>query len=137
MVSSPLIDTAFDVCTDAGGRDPDAHSPTLRRYHQLLWSRPLPGGGEFALDDRLRHVSEAGAVWLSSDAITNTYAKWSRPAWLTAVLGQVPEAEVRALRPRLHDRGVFGLSLSGQGKRGVAAVDQPRARHEARGARSL
>ena len=39
-----LIDTTFDVRTDAGGRDPDRYSATLRRYHRLLWSKPLPGG---------------------------------------------------------------------------------------------
>src|SRR5665811_1531204 len=27
-----------------GDRDPDALSPTLRRYHKLLWSKPLPSG---------------------------------------------------------------------------------------------
>ena len=70
--------------------------PTLSRYHQLLWGKPLPGGAEFELDDRLRHVSEVGAFWLSSDSITNTYASWSRPARLPAVLEQVPAAEVRA-----------------------------------------
>ncbi|WP_425463848.1 DUF6994 family protein [Nocardioides aurantiacus] len=38
------IDTAFDVRTDAGGRDPDSYSPTLRDYHQILWTKPLPRG---------------------------------------------------------------------------------------------
>ena len=95
MVTGSPIDTAFDVCADARGKDPDAHSPTLRRYHQLLWGKPLPGGAEFELDDKLRHVSEVGAFWLSSDAITNTYASWRRPARLTAVLERAPEAKVR------------------------------------------
>ena len=27
-----------------GGRDPDSSSPTLKKYHQLLWSRELPNG---------------------------------------------------------------------------------------------
>ena len=44
-----MIDTSFDVRTDAGGRDPDSYSSTLRRYHQRLWSKPLPGGTVFAL----------------------------------------------------------------------------------------
>ena len=39
-----LIDTSFDFRVDVGGKDPDSHSPTLRRYHKRLWSRPLPGG---------------------------------------------------------------------------------------------
>src|SRR5688500_10206575 len=30
-----VIDTSFDFRTDACGKDPDAHSPTLRRYHKL------------------------------------------------------------------------------------------------------
>ncbi len=36
------IDTTFDFRTDAGGKDPDSR-PTLRRYRQILWSKPLPG----------------------------------------------------------------------------------------------
>ena len=79
ILGSP-IDTAFDVRTDAGGKDPDSHSPTLRRYHQLLWGKPLPGGPPFHLDDKLHHVSELGDFWLRSDAITNTYVRWTRPA---------------------------------------------------------
>ena len=43
--------TSFDLRTDAGGKDPDKRSPTLRRYHRLLWSEPLPGGAMFDLDD--------------------------------------------------------------------------------------
>jgi hypothetical protein len=90
---------------------------------------PFPAGGEFELDDRLRHVSEVGALWLSSDAITNTYGRWSRPARITAVLEQVPEAEVRAF----YDLGctiggVFGLPLFGPGRRGLAAVSPSRPR---------
>ena len=46
------IDTAFDFRTDANGKDPDSHSLTLRRYHRLLWSKPLPNGG--------MHVSPEG-----------------------------------------------------------------------------
>jgi hypothetical protein len=39
-----LIDTSFDFRVDARGKDPDSHSPTLRKYHKRLWSRTLPGG---------------------------------------------------------------------------------------------
>lgn len=38
------VDTTFDLRTDAGGKDPDIYSPTLREYHRLLWSKPLPCG---------------------------------------------------------------------------------------------
>jgi hypothetical protein len=40
-----LIDTAFDLRKDTPGypkKDPDACSPTLRRYHKYLWSNTLP-----------------------------------------------------------------------------------------------
>ena len=46
-----LIDTSFDFRVDARGKDPDSHSPTLRKYHKRLWSRPLPGGVPFELRD--------------------------------------------------------------------------------------
>ena len=36
-----IIDTNFNVYSDAKGIDPDNSSPTLRRYHKLLCSKPL------------------------------------------------------------------------------------------------
>src|SRR5580765_8038155 len=71
-VGSVLIDTSFDVRTDARGRDPDLTSPTLRRYHRLLWSKPLPCGMPFTLDTvtprrYLHHHSELGEFSLASD----------------------------------------------------------------------
>jgi hypothetical protein len=45
MDGLPLIDTSFDFRIDSAGRDPDKYSPTLRRYHRLLWSKPLPWRG--------------------------------------------------------------------------------------------
>ncbi|MFN8076840.1 MAG: hypothetical protein U0Q15_15680 [Kineosporiaceae bacterium] len=91
-----MIDTTFDVRTDARGRDPDSHSSTLRRYHQLLWSKPLPGGEHFALDSRLHHSSRLGEFWLASDAITHTYLNWTRPAPLVRAISEIPEAELTA-----------------------------------------
>jgi len=38
------FDINFDFRTDSGGIDPDKGSPTLRRYHRLLWSKELPNG---------------------------------------------------------------------------------------------
>ncbi len=49
MDGDNLIDTSFDVRTDASGKDPDAHSKTLRRYHRWLWSKPLPSGAVWRL----------------------------------------------------------------------------------------
>ena len=66
-----LIDTSFDFRTDASGKDPDAYSPTLRLYHKLLWSKALPSGRLFDLDDTVRrvylhHSSELGEFFLCS-----------------------------------------------------------------------
>ena len=77
-----LIDTAFDFRTDSGGRDPDTYSPTLRRYHRHLWSKPLPDGRPFDLDDTtpggyLHHRSEAGEFWLASDSVMQTFTRWT------------------------------------------------------------
>ena len=93
MLAASLIDEAFDVRMDAGGRDPDRYSTTLRRYHQQLWSKPLPSGAAFDLDVRLHHKSDLGEFWLSSDSILHTYTGWSRPGRLLAVSPRPPSEE--------------------------------------------
>jgi hypothetical protein len=81
MDRSGLIDTTFDFRSDTPpGKDADALSPTLHRYHRLLWSKPLPGGFLFELTDRrprgyLYHRSELGEFWLSSDTVIPTFVK--------------------------------------------------------------
>ena len=32
------IDITFNVYSDSGGKDPDSHSPTLKKYHKILWN---------------------------------------------------------------------------------------------------
>lgn len=79
-----LIDTSFDFRTDTPGypkRDPDAYSPTLRRYHKLLWTKALPGGALFDLNDAkrgvyLHHCSPLGEFFLSSDSVIPTFTRW-------------------------------------------------------------
>ena len=56
------IDINFNFYSDTPkGKDPDSHSPTLRNYHKILWSKALPNGLKFELDDktpmRLHHKS--------------------------------------------------------------------------------
>jgi hypothetical protein len=76
------IDITFDFRRDTPkGGDPDTHSKTLRRYHKLLWSRRLPRGKLFELDDAtpgnyLHHRSAMGEFSLSSDAVIPTF-KWA------------------------------------------------------------
>jgi hypothetical protein len=73
------IDVTFDVRRDTPeGKDPDTHSKALRRYHKMLWSKPLPSGLRFDLDDvtpgcYLHHKSTAGEFFLSSDAVIPTF----------------------------------------------------------------
>jgi len=77
------IDVSFDFRTDAGGQDPDSYSPTLRRYHRLLWSKPLPSGAFFDLSDTtpgkyLYHRSNLGEFFLTSDSVMQTFTRWKR-----------------------------------------------------------
>jgi hypothetical protein len=82
------VDTTFNVYSDAQGGDPDSTSPTLRKYHMMLWSKPLPNGQTFDLSDNksgvyLYHNSELGEYFLGSDAITHSYKNHKRKQWLT------------------------------------------------------
>lgn len=71
-----IIDVKFDFRTDANGGDPDAKSPTLKKYHRVLWSKPLPMGKQLKLDENLHHKSDLGVFSLSSDSIIHTYSSW-------------------------------------------------------------
>jgi hypothetical protein len=90
------IDTTFDFRSDTPGypkTDPDAMSPTLRRYHKHLWSKPLPGGITFELVDTtpgayLHHRSALGEFWLASDAVVPTFR---REAQLSRIHEQIPQ----------------------------------------------
>lgn len=87
------IDIMFDFRSDANGRDPDTHSKTLRRYHKLLWSKRLPGGELFDLDDTTRssylhHRSAIGEFSLSSDAVIPTFK------WVPNIQKLIPKAEL-------------------------------------------
>jgi len=93
-----MIDTSFNVYSDARGGDPDATSPTLRAYHKLLWSKCLPSGDLFDLRDDepgyyLYHSSILGHFALGSDAITHSYKNQIKKKWLTT---QIPK-EVQEL----------------------------------------
>jgi len=94
--SGPVVDTSFDVRSDAGGKDPDQASPTLRRYHQALWSKALPDGRAFDLDITtpgiyLHHRSELGEFELSSDSIVHPYDYWTRTAEL---ISKIPRDQI-------------------------------------------
>jgi hypothetical protein len=84
--------------TDANGGDPDSTSPTLRKYHKFLWSKTLPSGEHFELQENINrtylwHSSSLGNFSLGSDAITHSYKNHKKKKWLTS---QLPE-EVQEL----------------------------------------
>lgn len=93
------IDTTFHFGSDTPpGKDPDKDSPTLHRYHQLLWSKPLPTGPRFDLVDArpahyLVHRSDLGVFYLSSDAVIASLHKQAR-----VIVAQIPESETTAFR---------------------------------------
>lgn len=95
------IDITFDFRTDTPpGKDPDALSPTLRSYHKLLWSKPLPNGMYFRLDDTkcnvyLHHKSDLGEFFLSSDSAIHTFSRWKSMAH---IINQINEDEIEAFR---------------------------------------
>ena len=66
------IDIHFDVQTDSKGKDPDSASPTLRAYHQLLWSKPLPNGQEMKLGIE-KNCLKWGDIWFGCDSITASF----------------------------------------------------------------
>ena len=82
-----IIDTNFDFHSDSKGGDPDIYCPTLKKYHQILWNKPLPNGKLLELDKKKRayiyHKSELGEFFLGSDAITNSYKHHKSKYWLT------------------------------------------------------
>ena len=94
MDNSTPIDIAFDFRSDTPkGRDPDLLSPTLRRYHKLLWSKPLPSGAVFELVDTtpgayLHHSSQVGEFRLASDVVIPTFRTEARTSH---IIEQIPE----------------------------------------------
>lgn len=90
------IDITFDFRSDTPtGKDPDVASPTLRRYHKILWSKELPGGRAFDLSDArqdcyLHHRSELGEFFLASDAVIPSFRK------VPQIKATIPEEEIKA-----------------------------------------
>ncbi len=102
------IDIAFDFRTDTPqGQDPDARSPTLRRYHKYLWSKRLPSGVVLTLDDftpkvYLHHKSALGEYFLSSDSVIPSFRSHVRMKHIT---DQVPERELAAFQTMSYTMG--------------------------------
>ena len=67
-----FVNISFDTRSDAGDKDPDSYSATLRSYHRYLWSKKLPNGKELILDEWLNNTSDACNFLFSSDSISNS-----------------------------------------------------------------
>ena len=53
--------------------DPDSESPTLKKYHKILWSRELPNGEILELEDEYRKYLRWDRFSFSSDSITASF----------------------------------------------------------------
>ena len=77
-MKSDSIDITFDFRTDSAGKDVDIASPTLKRFHKLLWSKALPSGEKMDLSDEVKssylvYKSKDKIFYLTSDSISNSY----------------------------------------------------------------
>ena len=101
------IDISFDLRSDTVGDDTDKGSETLRQYHKILWSKPLPCGAVLDLSDRwktdyLLHDSpRLGRFRLSSDAIVPSYSTWET---VSSIVRQMPSGVIEAF-----DRLVYSI----------------------------
>lgn len=90
-----IIDVNFDHRLDSNGKDPDSHSPFLKKQHQLLWSKPLPNRELFNLEmspgKYLRHSSRLGDFQLSSDCISHSLRNQKS---MKSIIDQIPEFEL-------------------------------------------
>lgn len=76
----------------AGGSDPDAKSATLRLYHRLLWSRFLPNGEFFELEDgRSRYYLRYKDIYFSSDSILASFRYWDNKDFIMKVASEVED----------------------------------------------
>lgn len=72
------IDILFDAQTDSFGKDPDSASKTLKSYHQLLWSKPLPNGEVLKLEIEKGYL-KSGDMWFGCDSITASFLHYRFP----------------------------------------------------------
>ena len=104
-----MIDTTFNVYSDTpSGKDPDSYSPTLRKYHQTLWSKTLQNGSIFSLDDKsrmlLHHKSELGEFFLSSDSIGHTY-KYTKS--MSHIIKNISHEDINAFYKKCSTIGAY------------------------------
>lgn len=122
-----VIDTSFDVRQDAGSGDPDTTSPTLREYHRLLWSKPLPSGKVFTLDTSRRrrylyHRSDVGEFFLASDTVVPTWRSWLK---MSKIVADIPETVLDEFQLANHTIGGM-MIFPGDRRPGVQTINGAR-----------
>lgn len=91
------FDVNFDHRLDCRGKnpDPDKDSPTLKKQHRLLWSKPLANGHLFSLEEEpgkyLRHRSTLGEFQISSDSISHSLREQKR---MQHIIEKIPDEEL-------------------------------------------
>lgn len=128
-VIAVAIDITFDFRaeTTETETDPDAVSPTLYAYHQLLWSRALPSGERFDLKLSkgkpltLLHSSARGEFRLTSDSVLLTF---TRPGEMKHIVGQLPVGDIEALHTLAYTIG--GMMLWPGVQSGGRTINQVR-----------
>ena len=114
------IKTSFDFRSDAAGKDPDTYSPTLRRYHKLLWSKSLPCQRFFQLDDTqagsyLYHQSELGQFVLASDSVIPTFTRWKSMRHIVELFSEEENEAFRTISYTIGGMMVFpGNKIDGK-----------------------
>jgi hypothetical protein len=93
-----VIDVSFDFRRDAQGKDPDLHSPTLKNYHKILWTKPLPSGSLFELQDGERgvYLQYQGVniqMPLGSDTISNSYQETAK---MKKIIKEIPQDKIES-----------------------------------------
>ena len=107
------FDPTFDFRTEAGSGDPDERSPTLRAYHKLLWSKPLPNGDMFELNviityrPFLHHMSSRGEFHLTSDSTMPTWIDWERTAELIPLVPASDLVQFRTIANQIGGKLLF------------------------------
>lgn len=73
MINVRDINVNFDFRSDSKGKDPDSASQTLKKYHQALWSKPLPNGEFFHLTTDNCSYLRYKNMYFGSDSITASF----------------------------------------------------------------
>jgi hypothetical protein len=95
------IDVNFDFTTDtpqywdetvATKPDPDSRSPMMRKYHQLLWSKPLPNGEVMKLEDgRSKFYLKWKDFYFGSDSIIVSFRYKNNQKLINEVAQSLPD----------------------------------------------